>query len=46
MIGWADGHVEPREIARLNRKNVYGIRSSEMNLGWFDPVDNSPYDLK
>jgi len=45
-VGWADGHVEPRQLARLDRKNVYGMNSSEMNLGWFDPVDNSLFDLK
>ncbi len=45
-VGWADGHIEPRRIAKLNRRNVYGIKSFEMNLGWFDPVDNTPFDLK
>jgi len=45
-VGWADGHVEPRQLAKLDSKNVYGIDSSKMNLGWFGPVDNSPYDLK
>ncbi|UCC96834.1 MAG: prepilin-type N-terminal cleavage/methylation domain-containing protein [Phycisphaerales bacterium] len=45
-VGWADGHVEPRRIAESDGANVYGIDSSEMQLGWFEPVDNSPYDLK
>lgn len=45
-IGWADGHIDPRRMARLDDTNVYGIDSAEMKLGWLEPVDNSLYDLK
>jgi prepilin-type N-terminal cleavage/methylation domain-containing protein/prepilin-type processing-associated H-X9-DG protein len=56
-VGWADGHIEPRQMAPgtrddgrgttdEGRTNAYGVDSAEMKLGWFDPVDNSPYDLK
>jgi len=45
-IGWADGHVEPRKMAKVDGENVYGVDSVEMKLGWFEPVDNTPFDLK
>ena len=45
-IGWADGHIERRRLAEFESNNIYGIDSVDMKLGWFDPIDNSPYDLK
>jgi prepilin-type processing-associated H-X9-DG protein len=45
-VGWADGHIEPRPIAEFDSANAYGVDSDGMQLGWFEPVDNSPYDLK
>ncbi len=45
-IGWADGHIDPQRLAKCQDKNAYGIKSVDMELGWFDPLDNSPYDLK
>ncbi|KPK35644.1 MAG: hypothetical protein AMJ65_17245 [Phycisphaerae bacterium SG8_4] len=45
-IGWADGHVETHRMAEVDEANVYGVDSAQMELGWFEPVDNSPYDLK
>jgi prepilin-type processing-associated H-X9-DG protein len=45
-IGWADGHVSPRRMAAFDDKNIYGVRSADMKLGWFAPLDNSPFDLK
>ncbi|MHC4627383.1 MAG: type II secretion system protein [Planctomycetota bacterium] len=45
-VGWADGHVNPHKMADLDEDNVYGVDSAQMKLGWFEPVDNSPYDLK
>jgi prepilin-type N-terminal cleavage/methylation domain-containing protein/prepilin-type processing-associated H-X9-DG protein len=45
-IGWADGHIEPRQLAKSNGVNVFGVDSADMKLGWFEPVDNSAYDLK
>jgi len=44
-VGWVDGHVNPRDIAPLDNENVYGVTSVDMNLGWFEPLDNSPFDL-
>ncbi|MHC4228219.1 MAG: prepilin-type N-terminal cleavage/methylation domain-containing protein [Planctomycetota bacterium] len=45
-VGWADGHIDPRRLAKFDGENAYGVNSTEMKLGWFEPVDNSPYDLK
>jgi prepilin-type N-terminal cleavage/methylation domain-containing protein/prepilin-type processing-associated H-X9-DG protein len=45
-VGWADGHVGTARMASVDGENVYGVDSSEVNLGWFEPVDNSLFDLK
>jgi prepilin-type N-terminal cleavage/methylation domain-containing protein/prepilin-type processing-associated H-X9-DG protein len=45
-IGWADGHTGSQPLAPQNATNVYGVRSSAWNLGWFEPVDNTPFDLR
>ncbi len=45
-IGWADGHIEPKPMANMDVMNVYGVMSARMNLGWFEPVDNTPFDLE
>jgi prepilin-type processing-associated H-X9-DG protein len=45
-IGWADGHIDRRQLANGEGENAYGINSVDVELGWFDPLDNSPYDLK
>ncbi len=45
-VGWADGHVEPRRMSESEGKNVYGVDSTDMNLGWFEPINNTFFDLK
>jgi prepilin-type N-terminal cleavage/methylation domain-containing protein/prepilin-type processing-associated H-X9-DG protein len=45
-IGWADGHIEPKPMANLEGKNAYDAVSASVNIGWFEPVDNSLFDLK
>jgi prepilin-type processing-associated H-X9-DG protein len=45
-IGWADGHVEARRIADFSDENAYGICSVGMNLGWFEPINNTEFDLE
>jgi len=44
--GWADGHVGAQPMARVDETNVYGADSSALNLGWFEPVDNTLFDLR
>ena len=47
-VGWADGHVDSRYMADYNSANmVYGlINYTDMALGWFEPLDNSLFDLR
>ncbi len=45
-IGWVDGHISSEKMAPFEGVNVYGVKSSDMMLGWFEPIDNSPFDLK
>ena len=45
-VGWADGHIGRRRMANSNDKNAYGIQSSDMNLGWFEPLNNTLFDLQ
>jgi prepilin-type N-terminal cleavage/methylation domain-containing protein len=45
-IGWTDDHAGPELMADLDATNVYGVRSSSLKLGWFEPANNSPFDLR
>lgn len=45
-IGWADGHVDSRQRIEYNGINVYDVQSSEMDLGWFDMLNNNYFDLE
>jgi prepilin-type N-terminal cleavage/methylation domain-containing protein/prepilin-type processing-associated H-X9-DG protein len=46
--GWTDGHVDNRKMALYQSQNtIYGnIDFLEMELGWFEPLDNTMFDLK
>ena len=45
-IGWADGHVTSEKMARYDGTNFDGLKPANMDLGWFEPLDNSLFDLK
>lgn len=45
-VGWADSHVDSQQMAESNLNNAYNIYSAEMKLGWFEPVDNTQFDLQ
>lgn len=45
-VAWCDGHVESKSIAADNSVNVYGVRSYDVQIGWFEPLDNTLFDLK
>ncbi len=45
-VGWADGHSDSRGMAGFGDMNVYDVDSAEMKLGWFEPIDNTPFDLE
>jgi prepilin-type N-terminal cleavage/methylation domain-containing protein/prepilin-type processing-associated H-X9-DG protein len=45
-IVWADGHADDRKTAHYDGTNTDGTRPSVYNVGWFEPMDNSLFDLK
>jgi len=45
-VGWADGHAGPQQMAELDVTNAYGVGTAALRLGWFDPADNTPFDLR
>ncbi len=45
-VAWADGHIDSRNIGLFDDDNIYGIKSREVMLGWFETIDNSLFDLK
>lgn len=45
-VGWVDSHVSSKQMAPFEEENIYGVKSSNMMLGWFEPIDNTPFDLK
>lgn len=45
-IGWADSHIDRYRMACSNGENTYGVNSTDMKLGWFEPIDNSLFDLE
>jgi prepilin-type processing-associated H-X9-DG protein len=45
-VGWADGHIEPRRMADMEGKPGFNAASAGVNIGWFEPVDNTPFDLE
>jgi len=44
-VGWVAGNVEARPMAEVEGASAYGIDSANMKLGWFEPVDNTLFDL-
>lgn len=44
--GWADGHIDRRQMAGSGDKNVYGVNPSDLKLGWFEPLNNTLFDLQ
>jgi prepilin-type processing-associated H-X9-DG protein len=45
-VGWADNHIGPEPMAHIETANVYGVNPSGLKLGWFEPVDNTPFDSR
>jgi prepilin-type N-terminal cleavage/methylation domain-containing protein/prepilin-type processing-associated H-X9-DG protein len=45
-IAWADGHATSEKIGKSDVVNPDGTKPYEMNIGWFNPMDNSLFDLK
>ena len=45
-VGWADGHVSSEKMGKYDGINDDGVRPTDMDLGWFEPMDNTSFDLK
>jgi len=45
-VGWVDGHVSSEKMGKYNGLNPDGTRPARMNLGWFEPMNNTHFDLK
>ena len=45
-IGWSDGHTGQSGLSCSGSENIYGINSAEIKLGWFEPVNNTLFDLE
>ena len=45
-IGWSDGHCDLRRKADYEGTSAYNEDFDRMNLGWFEPLDNTPFDLE
>lgn len=45
-IGWSDGHISSLAMSERYRKNKHYSDYSRMDIGWFEPLDNSLFDLK
>ena len=43
-VGWVDGHISSKEMARYDGVHN-GIKPTDMKIGWFEPMDNSLFDL-
>ena len=42
---WADGHTGSEPMAAVEGANAYGVNPAAVKLGWFEPVNNDPFDL-
>jgi prepilin-type processing-associated H-X9-DG protein/prepilin-type N-terminal cleavage/methylation domain-containing protein len=45
-VGWVDGHVEAKPMAKPVLGDSYTAEMAKMNIGWFEPVDNTLFDLE
>ncbi len=45
-VGWADGHVSFEKMGKYDGINDDETRPTDMDLGWFAPMDNTSFDLK
>jgi prepilin-type processing-associated H-X9-DG protein len=45
-VGWADGHIEAKPMAKPILGDNCTAEMAKMNIGWFEPVDNTLFDLE
>jgi prepilin-type N-terminal cleavage/methylation domain-containing protein len=46
VIAWSDTHTSFEKMGRYGGVNEDGLQPSTMHLGWFEPMDNSMFDLE
>jgi prepilin-type N-terminal cleavage/methylation domain-containing protein/prepilin-type processing-associated H-X9-DG protein len=44
-VGWVDGHISSEKMAKYNGTNSDGSKPAKFNVGWFEPIDNTMFDL-
>jgi len=44
-VGWSDGHCDTRQKANCKGLKSYNKDFDGMNLGWFEPLNNTLFDL-
>ena len=44
-VGWADGHISSEKMGMYENANSGGPKPSKFNIGWFEPMDNTLFDL-
>jgi len=45
-IVWADGHTGEKALEKTETNRLASAEFTYHRLGWFNPADNSPFDLK
>jgi len=45
-VAWADAHTSSERMGKYDGVNNEGTKPSALGLGWFEPMDNSMFDLK
>ncbi len=45
-IGWVDGSVASKKMGKYEGTNQAGIKMKDMKLGWFEPMNNTMFDLR
>ncbi len=45
-VAWADAHTSSERMGGYDGVNDDGTRPSDIELGWFEPMDNSMFDLE
>ncbi len=45
-VGWCDGHISSEKITKSGCVNPDGLVPETMDIGWFEPLDNTLFDLE
>ncbi len=45
-IAWTDAHVTAEKMARYDGLDEDVRNAVQMDIGWFEPMDNTPFDLE